>query len=209
MQNSTHILQQERPGFLDRLDSAPEIAFEEFYLFARKLLAVCPPQILWEVRPDVREDLVHDIVMSCCGDDFRVLRRYRAQGRPFSAWFSLVARNLILDRVRTRRGSEAIAVGSPEPDDRRAAVDAPPDRVADARVLLERVKSIVGELGDVCRILLFGAAEGFPPRDLVRLLGWPDDWNKKASDDLRECRRRLVRRLEAEGFEPGDLLEAR
>jgi hypothetical protein len=49
-----------------------------------------------------------------------------------------------------------------------------------------------------------GAADGYKPRELTRLLGWPADWNKKASDDLRECRKRLRQSLAAAGIDPGE-----
>jgi hypothetical protein len=39
------------------------------------------------------------------------------------------------------------------------------------------------------------------PRQLTHLLGWPPDWNKKASDDLRACRKRLIVLLREEGFD--------
>ena len=63
------------------------------------------------------------------------------------------------------------------------------------------------QMGDKCRVLVQGAAEGYKPRELTRLLGWPADWNKKASDDLRECRRQLKRLLEDSGLESTELLD--
>jgi DNA-directed RNA polymerase specialized sigma24 family protein len=205
---STHILEQEWPEFLDRLDSDPSQAFEEFYLVARKLLSVCPPRILAEIPRDIREDVVHDIILSCCRDDFHVLRRYRRLGQPFALWFSFVARNKVRDRLRTRRGTDWLKTTGPEAEADLPDREASPARVAGARVLYERVKAHVEILGEICKILLLGAAEGRRPRDLVGLLGWPDSWNKKASDELRRCRRRLRRRLEAEGLDLRDVVES-
>jgi len=81
-----------------------------------------------------------------------------------------------------------------------------PDRRADARMALEVVTDCIRELGETCRLLLLGAAEGMRPRELTRLLGWPKEWNKKASDDLRECRKRLKKRLGLRGLTPDDLV---
>lgn len=205
---STHILEQEWPEFLDRLDSDPSRAFEEFYLFARKLLSVCPPHVLSEVPQGSREDIVHDIILSCCGDDFRVLRRYRRLGRPFALWFSFVVRNRVRDRLRSQRDRDRMWAKRPEADTEPRHEEVSPARVAGARVLFERVRGHIEELGEVCKILLLGAAEGGQPRDLVALLGWPDSWNKKASDELRRCRRRLRERLEASGLDPQDVVES-
>jgi DNA-directed RNA polymerase specialized sigma24 family protein len=198
-----HILQQEWPSFLDRLDDDPARAAEEFYGFARTLLSVAPPRNLWEVPEDLREDVTHDLVLDCCRDGFALLRRYRDRGRPFAAWFALVARNRISDRMRRERRQVEWDV---QEDDRRERPAVSPARRALDRVALEKVVSEVRALGDVCRVLLLGAAEGRSPRELVHLLGWPEDWNKKASDDLRACRKRLRRRLEAVGVDPEEIL---
>jgi DNA-directed RNA polymerase specialized sigma24 family protein len=205
---STHILEQEWPEFLDRLDADPSRAFEEFYLFARKLVSICPPHALAEIPQASREDVVHDVILSCCRDDFRVLRRYRKLGKPFALWFSFVVRNRVRDRLRTQRGRERLGATSRERNAETRREEVSPARVAGARVLFERVKVHIEELGEVCRILLLGAAEGRHPRDLVALLGWPDSWNKKASDELRRCRRRLRARLEAAGLDLRDVVES-
>ena len=89
------------PVFLNRLEEEPQRAFAEFFSFAQRLLEVCPPGVLTQIPPDNREDVIHDIILHCCQDDFRVLKRYADQGRPFAAWFQLVARNKILDHLRS------------------------------------------------------------------------------------------------------------
>ena len=204
---SEHVLRQEWPEFLDRLDADSSRAFEEFYLFARRLLHTAPPPILLDVPVDAREDLVHDIILHCCREDFRVLRQYRNRGKPFSGWFVFVAHNKIKERLRTRKGKEWLRPESAEGAKEMRAATPSPARTAAGRDLLRIVQLHVSELGQVCRLLLFGAAEGRPPRELVHLLGWPDDWNKKASDTLRDCRRRLRQRLIDGGIDPEEILE--
>ena len=73
------------------------------------------------------------------------------------------------------------------------------DRQVDRRRILAMVREVLEEMSDACRILLQGAAEGSRPRELTRLMGWPADWNKKASDALRECRKGLRNLLKNKG----------
>jgi hypothetical protein len=54
-------------------------------------------------------------------------------------------------------------------------------------------------------VLLMGAAHGMRPRDLPAMLpGWSSSENKRASDTLRACRKRLVQMLKAEGIDLSD-----
>ena len=64
------------------------------------------------------------------------------------------------------------------------------------------ISECLDELEPKCRLLIEGAAQGLKPRELTRVLGWPEDWNKKASDDLRSCRQRLRQLLRAAGLLP-------
>ncbi len=202
-----HILKETSPGFLLFLDGNPSRAFEGFYLFAKRMLSSVPPRILWQVPEERREDVVHEVILHCCQDDFRVLRKYRDRGKPFAAWFSFVARNRITDMIRKEmkeKGAVSLdveqGVGAIIPDNKPL-----PDHIIGSRNLLSIVSECIGEMGESCRLLLMGAADGLKPRELARLMGWPRDWNKKASDDLRECRKKLKARLTGRGLGPGDL----
>ena len=196
------------PDFLERLASDPEACFTGCYAFIRNLLRICPPSVLRNLTPDRRDDMAHDLVLHCCKDDFRVLRRYQDRGRPFAAWLQLVARNRFLDSVRREQKVHMVALDG-DPDAEPLQV---PDPTATARVdgsvdretLLTKVRQALDILSDKCRLLVQGAADGYKPRELVKLLGWPADWNKKASDDLRECRRRLRLLLVDQGMDPGE-----
>jgi DNA-directed RNA polymerase specialized sigma24 family protein len=175
------------------------------YRYAARLLKICPPSIYLALTPARREDVLHDLMLHCCRDDFRVLRRYRDRGRPFAAWLQLVTRNLLLDRWRTDRLATAVPLESDD-DDRPDVVVPDPapgaDRELDGRRLLDAARDAMQRLSAECRLLLQGAAEGLKPRQLVRLMGWPADWNKKASDDLRACRGRLRKLLQDRGLAP-------
>ncbi len=196
------------PGFLDLLDSDPELAFELFYAFTVKLLKIGPPRVFLSVDQSRRQDLLHDVILHCCREDFRVLRQYTDRGRPFAAWLQLVTRNKVLDFLRADRHSAALPLDGDEEDGPEIPVpDTAPgaDLQIDRHRTLELVRAALAKLSDACRILIQGAAEGYKPRELTRLMGWPADWNKKASDDLRECRKRLRKLLADMGLSPEEL----
>ena len=202
-----HLLDQPWPDFLEQLDSAPDAAFEAFCLFATRLLTLCPPGPLRTVPPQDRMDLIHEVILGCRERDFQVLRRYRNEGRPFAAWFLSVARNRIVDLLRSGRfGTGPVAVDlSPALGERHRDGAPLPDQQVWAVEMLDAVARCVSKMGLACRLLLQGAADGIPPRQLTQLLSWPADWNKKASDDLRACRKRLVELLREEGLDVADL----
>lgn len=193
------------PGFFHLMDEDPKAAFEAFYRMAVAQLRTCPPLPLRTVDAGDRLDLIHEVVVHCCRDDFRVLRSYDRR-RRFDIWFDFVARNRILDTTRPGRAERSRRV-EVEDDilESIARVSPGAEGQAHARLLLEKVRHAVDSLGEKCRILVLGAAEGRSPRELVRLLGWPEDANKKASDDLRACRARLRKALLSEGLTPDDL----
>ncbi|MFH1842607.1 MAG: sigma-70 family RNA polymerase sigma factor, partial [bacterium] len=203
-------LRQTWPAFLGLLERDPKHCFAGFYIFARKLLTVCPPRALRMVPHQQRDDIIHDIILHCCQDDFRVLRRYQDHGKPFAAWFLLVARNKIVDQLRTERLGTPVSLA--EEDEESPGIilqDSAPtaDLQTDRRKILAFVQDVLLQMSDKCRILIQGAAEGRKPREMTRLLGWPTDWNKKVSDDLRECRQRLRTLLDRSGMDIEELKE--
>jgi len=202
------LLRQTWPTFLCLLERNPEHCFAGFYQFARKLLTVCPPRALRMVPYQQRDDIIHDIMLHCCRDDFRVLRRYQDHGKPFAAWFMLVARNKIVDLLRNERLGTPVSLA--EEDEENPGVillDNTPaaDQQADRKKILACVQDVLQQMSNKCRILIQAVAEGHRPREMTRLLGWPTDWNKKVSDDLRECRQRLRTLLERSGMDIEEL----
>lgn len=186
-------LEQRWPSFLDDVDRHPDRAFDGFYRFAQLLLTVRPPSVLRGVPAEERHDLIHDVILHCCDDRFRVLRRYRDQGKPFAAWLSFVSRNKIINLRRREVPLQEVPEHLPEPS-------ASPADQADGRQIVSRVEECLVELSRTCQLLLQGAADGLRPRELTQLLGWPEDRNKKASDDLRACRSRLKKALMGRGI---------
>jgi RNA polymerase sigma factor (sigma-70 family) len=190
------------------LDRAPESAYEAFYRYAVAHLSTHPPAPLRSVSSEDRMDMIHEVVMHCCREDFRVLRRFDP-ARSFSAWFGFVARNHIIDILRHGRGDVSAHV-VPEDDSQIESMRSPqasPERETESRDLMEKVEQVLRKMDDKCQILLLGAAEGRAPRQMLELLGWSESMNKKASDDLRACRNQLCRRLRENGLQVTDFVD--
>jgi len=173
------------------------------------LLLACPPTALRRAPAAMHEDLIHDVVVHCCTNDFRVLRTYRGQSSSFAAWFSFVARNRILDYWRKEK-LELQPSSNLDPQEllaRQPANLSAVDHDVWAREVLTTTARCLTKLSPTCQVLLKGASEGLTPKQLTRLLGWPAQRNKKASDDLRACRDRLRRLLSQEGIDPQEIRE--
>lgn len=191
------------PGFLQQLDDKPTAALESFYAYATRFLGTRPPRELRMLSPEDREDVVQEFIVHCSQADFRVLRSYQPGRVPFSAWFYYIARNHTIDWGNKQR--RRLAREHPEPDsfdEWYPAGDPGPERELAARELWKAVEQRLSRLGGRCRALLLGAAEGLKPRELVRLVGCTESENKRVSDDLRYCRRKLIDALVQDGFVP-------
>lgn len=195
---SEHITRDSFPWFLAALDEDPQRAAAGFHEFAWKLLRSSPPPRFRGLQEADREDVIAELVAHWLAEDCRLLRRYKDTGRPFAGYLATAANNRASDFWR-RMKKGAVPIGGPEGEEPVLDV-ADPGAGEDARALdrieLERVGKCVGGLSERCQVLLHGAADGHKPRELVILLGWPVDWNKKAHDALRECRTSLRRCLD-------------
>ncbi len=194
------ILRQATPSFIACLEQNPARAFREFYAFAWKLLRAFPPPAMRGFSVDDRDDLIAEVILHCVKNDMRVLRSYRDMGHAFASWLLVVAQYKALDLLRSQSSPwrpslrlEPDGTGSAPPPVH--ARGARPDELAISRRNFELVMRIVREMAPEDQILLLASAEGYPPRDLVRLLGRPAEQAKKVSDDLRYCRKRLKRLL--------------
>ena len=197
---TSHVTRDSFPWFLRDLDQNPQRAAAGFHEFAWKLLRCSPPPRFQGLAEVDREDIIADLVVRWLSDDFAVLRRYRDNGRPFAGFLATAANNRATDRWRRIQDQRKRDRNLDEP-----AEDGVPlaERLSDGevghderyedRLKLQQVEECLGNVSERCQVLLHGAADGMKPRELTVLLGWPPDWNKKAHDALRECRRSLVR----------------
>lgn len=186
-----------RPPFFELLDSNPEEAFRQFYIFAREQFHAVPPPPVRSLPAEERQDLFHDVVYHCVSKNFRVLKKYRECGYPFAGWLYVVAHREALASLR-RRARPAVGQGpahskrAPHPDLRR---------------LLDRVRSALNDLKEDCRRLLLLAADEYTPLEMTKVLGLQESDNKKIADRVRECRRQLKGRLERDGVDWRSRLE--
>lgn len=195
-----HVIRDSYPWFLKLMDEDPERAAAGFHQFAWKMLLSNPPPAFRGIETQDREDIIADLVARCLADSFAVLRRYKDRGRPFAGYLATAANNRAKDHWRRVQDQKQKSASLDEPSDEGTALV---DRIASGepghdvrladRMMLDQVKQCLGNLSERCQVLLHGAADGLKPRELTTLLGWPQDWNKKAHDALRECRRSLVR----------------
>jgi RNA polymerase sigma factor (sigma-70 family) len=195
------------PTFLDLLDSDRETAIALFYKYAMLLLGARPPRLFSCMTDQEREDCLQEIIVHCIEQDLRVLRRYENRGRPFSAWLYTVAHHKAFEWWRRGRdggrrridldpeyGGHVLPVGG---------TPARPDERAAWEELLEVVRDEIGRMDDRCRLLLNLSADEYKVKEIVRALALPPDQNKKISDDLRYCRKKLKRRLADRGYDIG------
>jgi|SRR5712671_392744 len=185
------------PAFLDLLDLDPRRALEELHTFAWKLSEARPPAVLRSLDLADRQDRIADLVLSCFQDDFRRLRKYQNVGKPFAAWLSTVLMRQVVSWLRSRRPVDELtdAVGAFEGDHPLGLTG----RVVDC------LNRCLGRMTEKCQLYLTCAADGMKPREIVLLLGLPDGENKRVSDDLRHCMRRLREMLLAEGLDPEEV----
>jgi RNA polymerase sigma factor (sigma-70 family) len=206
------MLDQSRPDFLDLLAENPDKAFREFYTFAYRLLKLKPPREMYRLSETDAEDVTHEVILHCVRDDFRVLKQYQYKGKPFVAWLYIVAQNKCLDFLRKRKtASDYVSSGSITEeialDQSSSAADIIIEKQTDLKVALGITKKCLSKLGQYCQLLLQLAADEYMPREMVLILGWSDDKNKKVSDDLRDCRRRLRKLIVQSGINLESVLQ--
>ena len=196
-----HQFDDPRPRFLELIDSDPTLAMELFWKSAQQQLRTCPPSVMKSVPLDDRADVIQDVIVHCIKDNFRVLRMYTDEGKPFAAWFMQTARRIVLHWLRdsgkisghstgvggrVESGLEqADPSGSISPEHRRA---------------VGIVNGCILTLHEYCQLLLRLAGEEYKPREIALLLG-PDDSDPiKVSEALRQCRKKLVKLLTEKGI---------
>lgn len=185
---------------MDLLDSDPDRAWEEFHAFAWKLAQLRQPGPMARMSHEDREDLLADTVQDFQADNFRRLRMYRNQGKPFAVWFWQVLRRRALDRLKAekRRAHEEIPYGIAD------TTPLPIEEVG-SRAALEDVREVIKQLSPRCQLLLLATAEGYKPKDLLGVSSLPYTDNKKLADHLKNCRRSLIKAMAKRGYTVEDV----
>jgi len=200
------------PEFLGLIDNDIDQAYTEFYKFAINMLTVSPPRIIYAFTEQEKEDITSDIIYFCIKDDFNILKKYKPTGKSFSAWFYILSHNYCIDFFRKKKREYKIFQSNSEPED--IAIEqlininsTDHDSSFDLSRILVKIRKTIGRLSDKCRLLLEMAADELKPKEMTMILGLPKDKNKKVSDDLRECRRKLKNLLLDGGIDLGSILK--
>jgi hypothetical protein len=90
------------PSFLEELDRDPERAFRGFYEFFMRAARARQPATLRHFPWDERQDLLHDLVLLFVERDFRKLKTYKDNGKPFIVWMYCVVNHHLIERLRDR-----------------------------------------------------------------------------------------------------------
>lgn len=90
-------------------------------------------------RPSDAEDLAQLVFVKA----LEALPRYEARGAPFGGWLFRLARNTVIDHVRTRRDHTDLEAVAERPGD-----DAGPDDIVTMREALDEVAEALAELTD-------------------------------------------------------------
>lgn len=200
------------PSFLRLLDSDPKAALTEFYRFLIWTLTKVSPRPMRSLCQDEQEDLKHEIFVHCVQNNFRVLRRYVPSGRPFAAWLYTVAYNASVDYIRKHKLKHEVA-SIQQNSSQKELIDILPNAKRHPhnhnvwRELLPAVKKIISRLDERCRLLLEMAADELSIKEMVKLLRLSPDQNKKISDDLRYCRKKLKKLLGEGGIDIEGILK--
>ena len=97
-------------------------------------------------RPSDAEDLTQLVFVKA----LEALPRYEARGVPFGGWLFRLARNAVIDHVRTNRDHVGLEAASERPGG-----DAGPDEVVAVRQALDEVAAALEALTDEQREALF------------------------------------------------------
>ena len=185
-----------QPHFLDLIETDPLACAASFYRYAMGFFETAAPRLLKSLEPHDAEEVRSRIVLHCIRDDCRVLNEYREVEGPFAGWFAILCLNKTKDYLKElgRYRETVVSAGDHEPHDYTSNPRADahsPDLTVESGEKLRIVRECIGRLDHYCRLLVRMAAEEFKPREMVRVLRWPQNKAKKVSDDLRYCREKL------------------
>lgn len=206
---ATTAMKSSWPPFLDLLERDPDRAWEGFYEFVERLMRASPPRKLRQFPAQDHQDMIHEFIVHCCKDSFRVLRKYRNLGKPFAAWLLHVANNFLLDRLEVLPPDPVDPRPSTQEDETERLIELIPDprRGPDWAAIIRQYRALIvrclAEMSIECQILIRAALiDGRKPREILLLMGLPKDTNKSLSDRIRNCRYGLARRLIDGGLDP-------
>lgn len=195
------------PSFFHHLDSDPQRAQREFCEWAMRFFAACPPSVLSAIPKEQRESICFDIMGDCLMDDFRVLRKYRNRGKPFAAWFVFVTRHRIIDRIRSIKRTpdvgqyDANTGGGDRPEWEPVVVEH-----HTLKRILDVVEQCIGQMTEQCQLLLRLSADEAEIPEILEMRLVAADTNKKMSNAIRHCQKRLWECVKSKGVDISQIL---
>ena len=191
------------PWFADGGVSDPERRMADLEHYAHEFFRLCNPRLMQRLPPEDQRDLQRDIILHFIADNFRVLRQFRQTGANFDAWFCTVCLNQMKDFLKKRNRYRQVVFDDPDGAAQLAAHDRTqqnPEEATHRRRLVAEVSRGIGLLDRYCRLLIRLGGEEFKPREIVRVLRWPQEKAKKVSDDLAYCKEKLRKLLAERGI---------
>jgi len=202
-------LQEPWPKFLCLLDTDPDEAKQLLWDFTFRFFRAQPPQELFELPAHDREDIPSGIYARCCENNFRRLRTYTNQGKPFAGWLFIMSRNHIRDTLKWHR--HAIPILEPEngedrKDGKKNGYVIPPKNPTQEKEVGEReeqgrIKRCLGRLSAFARFLVNSRLDGLKPRQVVTLLRMPPEANVEISNTTRYYFGIFLRCLQEDGVQ--------
>lgn len=197
------VKRQAAPWFADGGDSNPNARMADLEAYAAAFFRANRLSVTGSFTPDELADFRRDIVLHCVRDSFRVLKSFVAADASFDAWFCTVCINKAKDYLKSRARFERVITlqdtdmigNAHDPSPARS-----PEEEARLRRVLDQVNEAIGRLDRYCRLLIRMEGEEFRPREMVRVLRWPESKAKKVSNDLAKCRERLKNLLAEKGI---------
>ncbi len=191
------------PPFFRHLDNAPQRGMALFWEHAQKQLRVCPPSVLSSVPVGERSDVLRDIYIHCIQDDFRVLRTYRNEGKPFARWFMRTATREVLQWLR-KNAKRPVTVDNDLENllDSTGLTRGYADKAPEQAEMVRIVNECILTLHEYCQLLMRLAGDEFRPREMALLLGRPTSESTQISADIRQCRKKLARIVAERGVDP-------
>lgn len=153
-----------------------------------------------------RQDAVEEVIIHCVADDCRVLKACKESGAGFTGWFYRVAKNKTLDFIRSKRFRPTADDELEKVANLSGGMPATQEKAHEQMKIVEIVWKRLSELGEKCQMLIRLAAEEYSPQEMTMALGLPDTANRKVSDDLRYCRKKLKELLAKDGISPEGVL---
>ncbi len=195
------------PDFYVVLETDPTRGMKMFMDAGYRYLMARPPKEFTTCPGVEPADFAIQVITALIKDDCRKLKLYRDLGRPFLAWFRMVAVRKAIEIIRKEGSvtSPLVTVG-PGDDDIFDHVARVQMVVTDADLVI-MIRESIQSFGDhPChRILWMRFIDGYSNQEISKKSS--ESWsNVEVGNRFRRCRLRLIDKLKERGITPDDIL---